>query len=308
MNKETSLRPFELKDVEHFTIEPDFSPIGGKKSRRTTYYVKPRPGVHEFLQRASRIFVLHAFTAGTRQYAEKVLKIIDPYGHYFRTRLVTRDETFSLESKDLTYISLNPEVQRLCIIIDDRADVWGWPNELVKVTPYTFWQDILLEAERLKDNEQVPNKPFSNIESSHVDESEGDNPFTTFKREPLKRAQHTSENDWCASDQVDNQVLEKLSTYCHDDNELEHLGHLLSRMHTDFFCRIRASQKKRSDGVDTGLVVGTAKLHILKDFSIAFLDRSNPRSEIWFWAESFGASVSTKITHSTTHVVAFLVR
>lgn len=41
------------------------------------YYVKPRPGLQDFLTRLSQKYQLHVYTMGTRAYADCVCKLID---------------------------------------------------------------------------------------------------------------------------------------------------------------------------------------------------------------------------------------
>ena len=41
-------------------------------------YVEPRPMVQEFLKAVSEVFTLYVYTAGKKNYADRVLKVIDP--------------------------------------------------------------------------------------------------------------------------------------------------------------------------------------------------------------------------------------
>jgi len=47
------------------------------------YFVKLRPGVRAFLLRASRRFQLSINTAGTRDYADAIARLLDPDGSLF---------------------------------------------------------------------------------------------------------------------------------------------------------------------------------------------------------------------------------
>ncbi|CCM03635.1 uncharacterized protein FIBRA_05779 [Fibroporia radiculosa] len=77
---------------------------------------------------------------GTRAYAEEVCAAIDPEGKFFGGRLLSRDESGSLTQKSLQ--RLFPTDQSMVVIIDDRADVWEWSPNLVKVIPYDFFVGI----------------------------------------------------------------------------------------------------------------------------------------------------------------------
>ena len=70
---------------------------------------------------------------GTRAYAEEVCAAIDPDGTIFGGRLLSRDETGSLTQKSLQ--RLFPCDTSMVVIIDDRADVWEWSPNLIKVIP-----------------------------------------------------------------------------------------------------------------------------------------------------------------------------
>jgi len=89
---------------------------------------------------------------GTRAYAEEVCAAIDPGGVFFGGRILSRDESGSEFVSDprleirCTYIAnsglTQKSLQRLfpcdtsmVVIIDDRADVWEWSPNLVKVIP-----------------------------------------------------------------------------------------------------------------------------------------------------------------------------
>jgi TFIIF-interacting CTD phosphatase-like protein len=86
---------------------------------------------------------------GTRAYAEEVCAVIDPDRKVFGGRILSRDESGSECAKlrflgdHLPLIGLTQKsLQRLfpcdtsmVVIIDDRADVWEWSLNLIKVIP-----------------------------------------------------------------------------------------------------------------------------------------------------------------------------
>lgn len=94
---------------------------------------------------------MHVYTMGTRAYAEEVCAAIDPDGSIFGGRLLSRDESGSayyyqvfnnsadlFASLGLTQKSLQrlfPCDTSMVVIIDDRADVWEWSPNLLKVIP-----------------------------------------------------------------------------------------------------------------------------------------------------------------------------
>ncbi|KAF8260723.1 hypothetical protein EI94DRAFT_1747641 [Lactarius quietus] len=142
-----------LKDVKKFRLGPEsFGLPPGHEARRAKgkekavetqgclYYVKPRPGWQDFLSSVATEYEMHVYTMGTRAYAEEVCKAIDPDGKFFGGRILSRDESGSLTQKSLQ--RLFPVDTSMVVVIDDRADVWEWCPNLVKVIPYDFFVGI----------------------------------------------------------------------------------------------------------------------------------------------------------------------
>ncbi|KXN90103.1 RNA polymerase II subunit A C-terminal domain phosphatase [Leucoagaricus sp. SymC.cos] len=147
-----------LKDVKKFRLGPEsFStphmrgpqrPKGKHKmveNEGCMYYIKPsfhlrRPGWREFLRDTATKYDMHVYTMGTRAYAEEVCAAIDPDGSVFKGRILSRDESGSLTQKSLQ--RLFPCDTSMVVIIDDRADVWEWSPNLIKVIPYDFFVGI----------------------------------------------------------------------------------------------------------------------------------------------------------------------
>lgn len=124
-----------VKDVKAFQLIDE-----GPGGRGCWYYIKLRPGLLDFLDQVSRIYELHIYTMGTRAYAQNIAKIVDPERKIFGDRILSRDESGSLLSKSLT--RLFPFDTKMVVIIDDRADVWAWNPNLIKVSPYDFFVGI----------------------------------------------------------------------------------------------------------------------------------------------------------------------
>lgn len=112
------------------------TPLSIYHGQNTYYLVSPRPGWKSFLKSTSLKYEMHVYTMGTRAYAEEVCAAIDPDGTIFGGRLLSRDETGSLTQKSLQ--RLFPCDTSMVVIIDDRADVWEWSPNLVKVIPCKF--------------------------------------------------------------------------------------------------------------------------------------------------------------------------
>ncbi|KAF8956077.1 hypothetical protein BDZ97DRAFT_221596 [Flammula alnicola] len=139
-----------LKDVKQFRLGPEsFGPPSVRKGKGKhkmvetegcMYYIKPRPGWKEFLRETAAKYEMHVYTMGTRAYAEEVCAAIDPDGSIFGGRVLSRDESGSLTQKSLQ--RLFPCDTSMVVIIDDRADVWEWSPNLLKVIPYDFFIGI----------------------------------------------------------------------------------------------------------------------------------------------------------------------
>ncbi|KAJ2927695.1 hypothetical protein H1R20_g9386, partial [Candolleomyces eurysporus] len=138
-----------LKDVRKFRLGPESfgNPSSRSKGKHKVvendgciYYIKARPGWKEFLEKAATRYEMHVYTMGTRAYAEQVCAILDPDKKIFGNRLLSRDESGSLTQKNLK--RLFPCDTSMVVIIDDRADVWEWSPNLVKVIPYDFFVGI----------------------------------------------------------------------------------------------------------------------------------------------------------------------
>ncbi|KAK3809543.1 MAG: hypothetical protein J3Q66DRAFT_72126 [Benniella sp.] len=115
------------KDIRKFPL-PD-SP--------TPYYIKLRPHLETFLKKVTSLYELHIYTMGTRNYAAAVANVIDPDGKYFSQRILSRDENSSMTQK--TIERLFPCDTSMVVVIDDRADVWQYSPNLVKVHPYEYF-------------------------------------------------------------------------------------------------------------------------------------------------------------------------
>ncbi|KAJ3326879.1 Carboxy-terminal domain (CTD) phosphatase, partial [Gonapodya sp. JEL0774] len=104
------------------------------------YYVKMRPHLQEFLRRVSKLYELHVYTMGTRTYADEIARKVDPEGSFFGERVLSRDESGSFTAKSL--LRLFPFDQSMVAVVDDRADVWNWSQNLIKIRPYEFFLGI----------------------------------------------------------------------------------------------------------------------------------------------------------------------
>lgn len=104
-----------------------------------SFYVKLRPHLQKFLRAASKLFEMHIYTMGTREYAKAICEHIDPDGRYFGSRIVTRSENFNELKKSIGRITC---ISKNVIILDDRADVWEYSGNLVLIRPFWYHDKI----------------------------------------------------------------------------------------------------------------------------------------------------------------------
>uniref|UniRef100_A0A0N4ZFI1 RNA polymerase II subunit A C-terminal domain phosphatase n=1 Tax=Parastrongyloides trichosuri TaxID=131310 RepID=A0A0N4ZFI1_PARTI len=105
------------------------------------YFTKLRPYARKFLENISKIYELHVVSYGQRNYAHQIAFILDPEKKLFGHRILSRDEILSANHKTSNMKMLFPCGEQLIAIIDDRADVWQYADNLLQVSPYKFFED-----------------------------------------------------------------------------------------------------------------------------------------------------------------------
>ncbi|KAG4106103.1 hypothetical protein H8356DRAFT_923782 [Neocallimastix lanati (nom. inval.)] len=275
-----------LKDVHHFVL-PDSA---------TIYYIKLRPGVREFLKEMNNYYELHIYTMGTRSYANAIAKIIDPTSEYFGNRILSRDESGSFALKSIQ--RLFPCDQSMVVVIDDRADVWCWSENLIKVQPYNFFVGIgdinntalLIEQEKNKqieantENENKEKEESINKENNEVKNENGDK-----NGKPVSEQMITSKNTIL----IDN------------DHELEVVKNVLKNIHKTFY----TSYDNKESDVSVQNIMKTMRHKVLSGKNILFssvipLNQDPYSTDIWNLTIMFGGTPYTKVVQELTHVVA----
>ncbi|XP_057547223.1 RNA polymerase II C-terminal domain phosphatase-like 5 [Amaranthus tricolor] len=118
----------------------------GMKSQGEKFMTKLRPNVQNFLNEASKLFDFSVFTLGTRAYARRMMKLLDPDGLYFaHSQVITREDLVTPQSKkipfqkDLNFILSH---EKVVLIVDDDKKVWKNNAEnLIDISPYEYFQD-----------------------------------------------------------------------------------------------------------------------------------------------------------------------
>ncbi|KAL7197184.1 hypothetical protein ACSBR1_037079 [Camellia fascicularis] len=108
-------------------------------------WTKLRPGIWNFLEKASKLYELHLYTMGNKLYATEMAKLLDPKGVLFSGRVISRGDDSDLfdgdervpKSKDLDgVLGLESGV----VIIDDSVRVWPHNKlNLIVVERYIYF-------------------------------------------------------------------------------------------------------------------------------------------------------------------------
>ena len=155
-----------VDDIRVVSVDDGNKLFTGRSSK---YLLKFRPHLLWFLQEANKMFRLSIYTAGTRPYAEAVVKAMDPQNKYFQQRIVSRSDTFvntnagsamnSISSSSsnrnnnttppvsLHALGREKSLDRImsdlgmAIILDDTEDVWKGKQagHLLLVKPFHFF-------------------------------------------------------------------------------------------------------------------------------------------------------------------------
>lgn len=105
-------------------------------------WTKLRPGIWNFLEKASQLFELHLYTMGNKLYATEMAKVLDPKGVLFNGRVISRGDDGDIidgdpKSKDLEGVL---GMESAVVIIDDSIRVWPHNKlNLIVVERYIYF-------------------------------------------------------------------------------------------------------------------------------------------------------------------------
>ncbi|KZV96826.1 hypothetical protein EXIGLDRAFT_704804 [Exidia glandulosa HHB12029] len=325
-----------LRDVANFTL-PHEGPGQHHHHREppVMYYIKPRPGLMQFLDKISEKYEMHVYTMGTRAYAERVCAAIDPDGRLFGKRILSRDESGSLTAKSLQ--RLFPCDTSMVVIIDDRADVWDRSPNLVEVVRYDFFvgigdinstflppkADPLLRLP--PDLPAIVRKP-TGPQPVTVEDAKEELEDELLSRQaealdaqvmerPLEKKQHELEEHEHEHKHTNGNgtVLiehpkeeeKKTALLRNDDTELARLQHILSEVHERYFKLYdarRPTDDARRKIIPSIKAQTFAGMHFLFS-SVIPLDVRPEESPIWRQAQEFGATCHSDVSPRLTHVI-----
>ncbi|KAG0311893.1 Carboxy-terminal domain (CTD) phosphatase [Dissophora globulifera] len=309
------------KDIRMFPL-PD-SP--------TPYYIKLRPHLETFLKKVTSLYELHIYTMGTRNYAAAVANVIDPDGKFFSQRILSRDENSSMTQK--TIERLFPCDTSMVVVIDDRADVWQYSPNLVKVHPYEYFVGAGdINAKHLPKQDATTNvasasppkaaEPSSSTPETTTPKSDPSDPSPLSEVSPATEALPSADSSTTPSPNTppsarptkteDGSKAKKPMAPVMDDNDndLKHILEILETIHERFYdAREQFIQKESKRPADVKAIIHDTKRSVLKGVNILFssvipLGQAPERTDIWRQAHSFGAECSHDLNSRVTHVVA----
>jgi FCP1-like phosphatase family protein len=305
-------------DIHHLPIEEI---VGGSVKHLV---MKKRPHLDYFLDCCHNLFQMSIYTAGTRRYAEAVVKVIDPTRKYVGDRIVSRIDGQPVRpdaiDKSLDKIFLNDS--SMAVIMDDREDVWKGPqsDQLLLVRPYVYFypgsQATQLVGGAKNGIAEVNNKPGLSGTATPASQNEVGSPAPAISLHEtpgkiLKIAsQTTAEYTEC-----DDQLLRCLDVLkaIHSKYYIEEVNEAERGIETTTSTTAKSSSSSGSvvgkKSVATTLKV--MKSSILSGYTITFsgiipTNESRPENHfLWKLAESLGAQVSAELTQRTTHLLSF---
>ncbi|CAA7058700.1 unnamed protein product [Microthlaspi erraticum] len=131
-----SVKVSNLSKAEKCLVKADESGSMNNLGRYKDRLVKLRPFVNEFLEEANKFFNMYVYTKGKYEYAQAIVRMIDPNKVYFGDRVISRQESPHWKTLDLVLAD-----ERGILIVDDRLDVWpDHKRNLLQITRYSFFK------------------------------------------------------------------------------------------------------------------------------------------------------------------------
>ncbi|KAJ2865447.1 CTD phosphatase Fcp1 [Coemansia aciculifera] len=275
------------------------------------YFIKMRPGLQDFLERISQLYEMHIYTMGTKPYANAVAAMIDPERRYFNGRILSRDESGSMTRKTLK--RLFPVDTSMVVILDDRADVWEWSPNLIKVHPYEFFRGVGdINAGMLPNVQRTEPAPSTGADSADVakpdgvSDSTGNHPLDS--NDPVVQAERSAAVD--GRNTQPSTPGEKRPLLVDADRELVTIQSVLTNLHQKYYNVL--DDLPSSDLPDVAQLLASKRRQVLSGVTIVFtaafpINQGAPpphKNDLWQWAQSFGARCELEINERTTHVVA----
>jgi len=278
------------------------------------YCIKKRPHLYKFLKKVNELFELHIYTMGTRNYATQIAKLIDPSQILFKERILSRDDSLGMNFKTLQ--RLFPCDDSMVIIVDDRSDVWKRSRNLIQVSPYVYFTDVvdslhhekqpLLLQQQKEKEEKERNENKQQKQEDDKDQQEKLDSLEEDLKQLDSDEKEGEQKDSSTSTSEDKYDSESRDNQGGDDDghHLEVILEKLIKIHKLFYEAIDREEKPH-----VANILDSIKQELFNDVNIVMsgvypLNTPPHRQPLRMVAEEFGAKVQNDITPETTHVVA----
>ncbi|KAJ3308363.1 Carboxy-terminal domain (CTD) phosphatase [Blyttiomyces sp. JEL0837] len=337
-----------VSEVHKFVL-PDSPVVYYIKLRLIPGNTSPeRPGTKQFLEKIRSLYELHIYTMGTRNYARAVANVIDPEGHLFQDRILSRDESGSFQTKSIQ--RLFPCDQSMVVVVDDRGDIWHWPPNLIRIRPYEFFvgtkdinepipqtadpaiapisviEELTVEGssengsvkvldgdgvDEVTKNKEKGKETVASSVSTGVSDMEVDvtPPTAEEAEEAAKAATITAASQATAVAAAAQLAALRRQRLHENDNELEHVGDLLQKVHETFFEQLKKAGGKTGNKADVSDIMTKMRRGVFSGVRIVFssvipVGLDPTRHESWNLGLQYGAKCFTDLNPTITHVVA----
>ncbi|KAJ8357702.1 hypothetical protein SKAU_G00204960 [Synaphobranchus kaupii] len=117
------------------------------QNQKYKVYVILRPHVRKFLERMSKIFEMFVYTSAKREYAEKILDVLDPQKKLFRHRLY-QDDCFCILGHYVKDLGLLQRDLAKTVVLDNAPHTF--PYHVMNMIPIPSWVGDKDDKELLK--------------------------------------------------------------------------------------------------------------------------------------------------------------
>ncbi|KAJ2816198.1 CTD phosphatase Fcp1, partial [Coemansia sp. 'formosensis'] len=208
---------------------------------------------------------------------------------------------------------LFPVDTSMVVILDDRADVWEWSPNLIKVHPYEFFRGVGdINAGMLPNIQRTEPAPSADGESADVakldgvSDSTGNHPRDS--NDPVVQAERSAVVD--VRNAQPSIPGEKRPLLVDADRELVTIQSVLTHLHQKYYRAL--DDLHNSPLPDVAQLLASKRRQVLSGVTIVFtaafpINQGAPpphKNDLWQWAKSFGAQCELEVNEYTTHVVA----
>ncbi|KAJ3278134.1 Carboxy-terminal domain (CTD) phosphatase [Borealophlyctis nickersoniae] len=280
-----------------------------------TFYTKVRPGTKQLLADMAKLYEMHIYTAGTREYAEEIAKLLDPNKDIFGGRILSRDDTDNPEAKSIKRIY--PCDQSMVVVVDDRVEVWDDTANIIQVKPYRFFAGpktpspkrttfgVTGLAQTKSLGEGVDAQELRSQVAVAAEDEQRPMVIDEHKEcAPLQQQLKGDSSVPFATDDPASKGASQLPTVLmNDDREMHFISDVLKRVHSIFYDR-----KHNSQEADVRTIIPAMKKVFNGVAAVFSVTRPSAGDVVWhcLWrsVRFFGGECHLEISPDVTHVVA----